>query len=397
MKFTTSISQHTQLTLRYGMALAFVALLTLASYGLMERSVSTKLLEAKLLNVSGRQRMLCQRVNVLALRALRAEGAERKAWLAEMEWTLKDFGVAHQLLMHGPASGLGLPEGHPALLVLQQDKDGFEVLVHGFIKEATTLREALAHGHYEGAGRLAMLQLNVKGDALVPLLEERMYALQLLGEDTLNSLRTLIMLLSGAALLGLMFTGLVLIRPIVASVVRNQEQLESLNLSLETEAGTDKLTGVYNRRTWDTEIRREFAKARREKESLCMIMTDLDYFKRVNDTHGHQRGDRVLQEFVKRLNEGVRASDSVYRLGGEEFAVLLSGTDIEQGRVAAEKLRGHVAATPLDKDLAITASFGVAATDGLESPDEFFRRADQALYAAKAGGRNRVEISDKSA
>lgn len=181
----------------------------------------------------------------------------------------------------------------------------------------------------------------------------------------------------------------------VAEVVRDQEHLESLNRSLETQAGTDKLTGAYNRRTWDVEIRREFSMARRQGNRLCLVMTDLDHFKRVNDEHGHQRGDRVLQEFTQRLRQIVRASDTVFRLGGEEFALLLPGTDIVQGRVVAEKLRGRVAARPLDGDLAITASFGVAETDGNESPDEFFRRADQALYAAKADGRNRVKIGAK--
>jgi diguanylate cyclase (GGDEF)-like protein len=143
------------------------------------------------------------------------------------------------------------------------------------------------------------------------------------------------------------------------------------------------------------EIRREFSKARRAGSNLCLVMTDLDHFKRVNDEHGHQRGDRVLQEFAKRLRQAVRASDTLYRLGGEEFAMLLPGTDIEQGRVTAEKLRLRVAESPLDRDVPITASFGVAVTDGNESPDEFYRRADQAMYAAKEAGRNRVEVSAK--
>jgi len=177
-------------------------------------------------------------------------------------------------------------------------------------------------------------------------------------------------------------------------VVRDREQLESLNRSLETQAGTDKLTGAYNRRTWDVEIQREFSKARRQGVRLSLVMTDLDLFKRVNDEHGHQRGDLVLQEFTQRLRQTVRASDTVFRLGGEEFAVLLPGTDIEQGRLTAEKLREGVARSPLS-GLAITASFGVADTGGDESPDELFRRADQALYAAKANGRDRVEIMKK--
>jgi len=125
-------------------------------------------------------------------------------------------------------------------------------------------------------------------------------------------------------------------------------------------------------------------------------MTDLDHFKRVNDMHGHQRGDRVLKEFTARLREAVRVSDSLFRLGGEEFALLLPGTNLEQGLVAAEKLRALVEAAPLDKNLPITASFGLAVTTGGESPDEFVRRADQAMYAAKTSGRNRVEAVDRT-
>lgn len=396
MFFGNGISLHARLTLRYTVALGFVAVLTLASYALMENAVSTELLGAKLLNVAGRQRMLCQRVDMLAMRALRQEKEMRLARLDELEQALEELKAGHELLAHGPAEGLGLSEGHPALMVLRTDVDDRENLVHGFIDEAESVREALARGD-EGAGMQSILRLNKMGDMLLQRLDEHMGALQRLGEDTLSRLRTLIKLLSGAALLGLMLTGLMLFKPMVGSVVRDREQLESLNRNLHTQAGTDVLTGLYNRRTWDAELGRELAKARRQGDRLCMIMADLDHFKRVNDAYGHQRGDRVLQEFAQRLRQTVRVSDSVFRLGGEEFALLLPGTDIEDGRVTAEKLRERVALMPLDLDLTITASFGVSDTDGHESPDEFFRRADQALYAAKAGGRNRVETRLKSA
>ncbi len=396
MKLFNGMSLHTRLTLRYTLALGLVAVFSLASYGLMQHSVATEVLGAKLLNVAGRQRMLCQRVDMLGMRALRLAGPERQTRLVELDGTLKELAKGHELLVHSPAKDLEVGEGNAALAVLRVDVGEHEALVHGFVAEAEALRESLARGGDEGANIQAMLRLNQKGDNLLRSLDERMEKLQRLGEDTLNRLNRLIMLLSGAALVGLLLTGMMLFRPMVAGVVRDQEHLESLNRSLETQAGTDKLTGLYNRRTWDTEIWREFAKAQRQNSSLCMVMTDLDHFKRVNDTHGHQRGDRVLQEFANRLLQTVRVSDSVYRLGGEEFALLLPGTDIEEGRVTAEKLRERVAASPLDGDLRITASFGVTGTDGQESPDEFFRRADQALYAAKAGGRNRVETRGKS-
>lgn len=392
MELLAGITLHTRLTLRYTLALGIVAVLTLASYGLMDNAVGTGVLGAKLLNVAGRQRMLCQRVNILALRAQGQTGAERQARLNGLDETLRALGEGHELLVHSPAKLLGLAEDSPALTVLRRNVDDDEALFHGFIREVQALREALARG--QGKGVQDAQRLSRSGDALLESLDKRMEALQRLGEDTMKSLRGLVMALSGAALAGLLLTGLLLFRPMVAKVVRDQEHLESLNRSLEAQAGTDKLTGAYNRRTWDEEIRREFSKANRQSSRLCLVMTDLDHFKRVNDKFGHQRGDRVLQEFTERLRQAVRASDTLYRLGGEEFAVLLPGTDIEQGRVTAEKLRVHVANTPLD-GLPITASFGVAETDGNESPDEFFRRADQAMYAAKAKGRNRVEIAVK--
>lgn len=392
MKLLAGMTLHTQLSLRYILALGIVAVLTLASYGLMDNTVGTQVLGAKLLNVAGRQRMLCQRVDILTMRAEVAAGAERQARLKELDEALLELVQGHDLLAHGPAGSLGMDEDSPALSVLRTDEDGTEALFHGFVAQARTLRAVLAQG--EDAGGQTRQRLSQSGDALLGRLDQRMEALQHLGEGTLQGLSFLVKALLGAALAGLALTGLLLFRPMVAEVVRDREHLESLIRSLETQASTDKLTGAYNRRTWDVEIRREFSKARRQEQNLCLVMTDLDHFKRVNDEFGHQRGDRVLQEFTRRLRQAVRASDTVYRLGGEEFAVLLPGTDIENGRVAAEKLRERVADTALD-GVPITASFGVAVTDGNESPDEFFRRADQAMYSAKAGGRNRVEIAVK--
>lgn len=396
MKRFAGITLHAQLSLRYILALGIVAVLTLASYGLMENTVSTQVLGAKLLNVAGRQRMLSQRVVILAMRAEVAAGAARQAELERLDEALHELAQGHDLLVHGPASALGLVEDSPALKVLRSDGDGSEAMFHGFVAQAQELRRALAQGQDAGqdAGLEAWQRFSQSGDALLGYLDQRMAALQHLGEGTLKSLSRLVKTLLGAALAGLVLTGLLLFRPMVAEVVRDREHLESLNRNLETQAGTDKLTGAYNRRTWDEEIGREFSKASRQGQPLCLIMADLDMFKRVNDEHGHQCGDRVLQEFVQRMRQTVRASDTLYRLGGEEFAVLLPGTDIEHGRLTAEKLRARVADTALG-GLPITASFGVAETDGNESPDEFFRRADQALYAAKAGGRNRVGIAVK--
>ena len=387
------ISLHARLTLRYLLALGIVAALTLASYALMDNAVGTEVLGARLLNVAGRQRMLCQRVDILVMRADDDAGDDRLARLRELDQALRELEQGHQLLEHSPARALGLAEGSRGLSILRGNGDGTEALYHDFVGQAQQWRTALAQGR--GVDEKAVQRFRQSGDALLEHLDKRMDALQRLGEQTLKGLRNLVMALLGAAFAGLLLIGLLLFRPMVARVVRDRERLESLNRSLETQVGTDKLTGAYNRRSWDVEIRREFSKARRQGVRLCLVMMDLDLFKKVNDVHGHQRGDHVLREFAERIRASVRESDTLYRLGGEEFAVLLPGTDIEKGRQAAEKLRLGVAAAALG-GLAVTASFGVAETDGDESVDEFYRRADQALYAAKANGRNRVESAVKN-
>jgi len=321
------ISLHTRLTLRYLLALGIVAVLTLASYALMDNAVSSEVLGARLLNVAGRQRMLCQRVDILVMRADDDAGDERLARLRELDEVLRELGQGHEMLAHGPAQALSLPEGSPALSILRGDEDGTEALYHDFVAQAGEWRTAMAQGR--DVDKKAVGRFRQSGDALLEGLDKRMDALQRLGERTLENLRDLVKVLLGAALAGLLLIGLLLFRPMVAEVVRDREHLESLNRSLETQASTDKLTGAYNRRTWDVEIRREFSKARRQGARLCLVMMDLDLFKNVNDGHGHQRGDHVLQEFAERIRASVRESDTLYRLGGEEFAVLLPGTDIE--------------------------------------------------------------------
>jgi diguanylate cyclase (GGDEF)-like protein len=248
----------------------------------------------------------------------------------------------------------------------------------------------------EQAGEAEVRLLGQAGDQLLAQLDARMAALQGLGDQTLTRLRQLILGLSAATLAALALTGFFLFRPMVAEVVRDRLHLEDLNRTLESLAETDKLTGLANRRAWDASVPKEFAKASRLGQTLCLIMADLDHFKRVNDEYGHLRGDEVLREFAKRLRQTVRESDSVFRLGGEEFALLLPGTDIDKGMTVAEKLRELVELKALS-GLRVTASFGVAVTDGNETPDELVHRADQALYAAKTGGRNRVSARERDA
>jgi len=174
--------------------------------------------------------------------------------------------------------------------------------------------------------------------------------------------------------------------------------LENARLFAETErlARTDALTGIANRRTLFEAGARELSRARRFGHPLSALMLDIDQFKQVNDTYGHARGDEVLHVLAQRCQQHIRESDLVARYGGEEFVILLVETELRGARSLAERLRDLLAQTVSDTGegpLQVTVSIGVAATNG-ETVDfaALLQRADEALYAAKQAGGNRVEV-----
>ncbi|MBJ6800720.1 diguanylate cyclase [Geomonas propionica] len=175
-----------------------------------------------------------------------------------------------------------------------------------------------------------------------------------------------------------------------------QDELKKANEQLKRLTNIDHLTGLFNRRYLAEVLEAEFFRAKRNGENLSLVMVDIDFFKQVNDTYGHQNGDVVLSSVADVIQQQMRAYDSAARYGGEEFVMVFPGTTLEGGVMAAERLRlaviDHHFPHPLD-DLTVTVSAGVA---GYPSPqvdnlDSLFRRADEALYRAKQNGRNRVE------
>lgn len=163
---------------------------------------------------------------------------------------------------------------------------------------------------------------------------------------------------------------------------------------LEYFAAFDSLTGLWNRRRTDEEVAREVERAQRYGRPLAVIMVDIDHFKEVNDTFGHQRGDAVLATIGSILKNHTRASDSVGRFGGEEFLLICPETDAPTAMALAEKLRRLIGSCPFDAIGRKTASFGVAVLgDETAAPAELIARADQALYEAKRAGRNCVRMA----
>ncbi|HWI72002.1 MAG TPA: diguanylate cyclase [Baekduia sp.] len=170
------------------------------------------------------------------------------------------------------------------------------------------------------------------------------------------------------------------------------DELARRNAELEQLARTDVLTGLANRRHADDVLRSTIASARRHDRALCAVLVDIDNFKAVNDAHGHAAGDAVLREVALRLADGLRDEDLAARWGGEEFLLLLP--DSPDATVVCERLRSGLSGRPVNVhgllELTVSASFGWAPWSGEETGEALVGRADEALYAAKAGGRDRV-------
>ncbi|MGB3388800.1 MAG: GGDEF domain-containing protein [Pseudaminobacter sp.] len=205
---------------------------------------------------------------------------------------------------------------------------------------------------------------------------------------------------TGVLLATALFFGVFFIYPLLRTQVREEDKLRAMaatlsarSETLEHAALTDALTGMQNRRYFDDALKEYLHEFRRIDKPVGLMILDLDHFKQVNDTHGHDIGDEVLRAVANCLKDMTRYHDVVARLGGEEFAVVAPNMDGDMLIKLAERIRRGIAATTVlsgNIRLKITASVGLAVWDKRESAEEFFRRADKHLYHAKRQGRNRV-------
>lgn len=174
---------------------------------------------------------------------------------------------------------------------------------------------------------------------------------------------------------------------------------EDAGLALHEQATRDGLTGLWNRRSIFEILAKELSRAHRGQLKFSVLMADLDHFKLVNDTYGHQAGDRVLQAVAERITEFTRPYDSVGRYGGEEFVIVLPDCPLKDGISRAEEFRCAISGSPISTasgPIQVTCSFGVAESLEGSTADELINRADEAMYCAKKSGRNRVHASPDS-
>jgi diguanylate cyclase (GGDEF)-like protein len=183
-------------------------------------------------------------------------------------------------------------------------------------------------------------------------------------------------------------------------IVDLQKELMETNRRLELLSVTDGLTKLHNHRFFQDELAKKFEETQRYERPLSLAMIDIDFFKKVNDTHGHAVGDDVLKQVARLYESSIRSTDLVARYGGEEFAVMMPETELEDALVLAEKIRSLIESSPIDTQagpLPITVSMGVASVprSKIHSAKELIIAADKALYRAKKGGRNQVQAEQR--
>ncbi len=180
---------------------------------------------------------------------------------------------------------------------------------------------------------------------------------------------------------------------LLASLVTAQVTLLSAELESRGDAVVDQLTGLFNRKAMHGRFAEAAAQAKLINSPISLVICDLDLFKNVNDEHGHDRGDLVLQEVAFRMRKTMRVLDLVYRIGGEEFVILLPGQDEQHALQLAHRVIADIEAEPIT-GLRITMSAGVATSSPKDIEfDVLLKRADLALYSAKRAGRNRVHAA----
>lgn len=186
-----------------------------------------------------------------------------------------------------------------------------------------------------------------------------------------------------------------LLSQLVGASVGNIKLFEEI----QRQATTDGMTGLANHRTFYRTLEKELLRMRRYGGKISLIMVDIDNLKKINDTHGHHAGDKVIREISEKIKQCIRQVDTAARYGGDEFAVILPNTALADALVAAERMVGSVSELPMTwqkEQIPLSVSVGVGEYDAESSPEDVTSRSDQALYMAKQAGKNTVKIFEQT-
>ncbi len=371
----------------YSGALALIALLALASHLLVDKIIAEEATTGTVVKIAARQVALSQRIGGLSFQYAQSAPQERQLLEPLLRQSIGLMRSSHEALIRGDRQ-LGLPDSLPSEVdeIYFGENGGLDQRVRRFLvlaEDFLRLPEDLVDPRNQGLVRLM-------GAAQDTLMEELSQAVMTYEEVSKRNIEELRLRTYGliAAILSVLFLEAVFVfRPLFRNLVQQRESLFDM-------ARRDPLTGCLNRRSVLEGAALEFARSKRYGNPLTVAMLDIDYFKHVNDKHGHAGGDAVLNRLVEMAQETVRKTDIFGRVGGEEFAFILPETDLEGAYVLAEKLRMLSEAAEVrwaHETITFTVSIGLGVVSQLDqSEQQALSRADKALYQAKQAGRNRV-------
>jgi len=390
------------LTRTYVLALGLIAFLTLAIFISMHQFILTQTDSARLVNLSGSQRWLSQKISLLSVELVYETNTSVQNQLrTQLQDTTEQMQETCQELICGDPRMI-----FPAHLSLQMQKMYFnpptnvKTRINRYTSEAQALAKEPTNLLIPDNPHLIYLLQN--SETLLESLNQIVSLYQQESEAKIQSLQMLETISAVIILLTLAFLGLYIFRPLANTLLKERTQLEQVNQELDFLSSVDGLTLIANRRQFDQFLTQTWLLAARNTEPIALIMCDIDFFKAYNDHYGHLQGDECLKKVAAVLKKSIkRPSDLVARYGGEEFAVVLPNTDAAGAANVAETLRDNVESLEIPHLSSsvtpkVTISLGVAvghATFGV-LPETLIESADNALYQAKKNGRNRCVLAN---
>lgn len=380
------------LTYTYVISLSVIAVLSIVVHFMLDHVIAEQSSTGKVVNVSGQQRMLSQRVSLFAVEYLTFGTLEAKiSALTALDKMQKN----HDSLLSDYYTAINTKEPLPLSVTLQNmyfkeplNVDGKLTLFTKQVKAALILKP----GDQQTFIQIKTGFLALAKDPLLSALNTVVSQYEKESIEKVNELRFAQNVVLGIIILTILIEAFLVFRPMV-------DRISKFAFKLQYDANFDHLTGLLNRRSFNLHATKAVATSHRYKRELGVVIFDIDLFKRINDTYGHAAGDLAIQHVSNILKESCRESDSVARFGGEEFVMLLPETSEEDCVYLADKIREKIKTSSLQFEgvtIELAISAGVAMLDeGQVDIEEPLRLADEALYDSKNNGRNLVTLYKK--
>jgi len=375
-------------TIGYTVALLIIASLSMASHIVLEYGLKSDEGSAAIINKSGRQRMLSQRIASLAIQYRQGDASVND----DLNSAIGEFETAHDFMVTTLQAGSLSDDNQRQLQeIFFNLPHPLDAQVHSFVSDARGLMQLSP-----GSAAIDPLLSRMLADARVPLLNTLNAVVtieQRESEQRIVRLEHIQWSILSIVLVTLFVEATVIFRPMIRRTIEYTAELLRL-------ATTDSLTGALNRRSFFEKCTNEIARSRRLGIPACMLMVDLDHFKKINDTYGHAAGDDALAAVGAAFRQTLRSIDIWGRLGGEEFGIFLSETNFSEAAIMAERLRACVDAISIQHGqhrIRLTVSIGCTTLPQEAGElDEVLRAADQLMYQAKQSGRNRVVLDARA-